>query len=44
MQSSPAGLFLRKRQTLGVAHDLANPSVAEQVRVHWRRLADSPMA
>src|SRR5437899_2549960 len=38
LQPGPAGLLLGDRQTLGGSHDLPNPSVAEQVRMHRRRL------
>ena len=40
MQSSPAGLFLGERQALRMAHDLTDPSMTEEVRVHGRWFAN----
>lgn len=44
MQARLAGLFPLQHQALGVPHDLADPSVAEQVGAHGRRLTGPPVA
>jgi hypothetical protein len=44
VKSSPAGLLLSKGEALGVTHDLAHACMAEQMWVHWRRLADRAVA
>jgi hypothetical protein len=44
VQTRPASLLLSQGQALGVAHDLTDARMAEQVRVHRRWITVVPVS